>query len=259
MEDMQKLWEHGVNVWDEYKKEHFNLKNIIFYTINDNPTRLALIGQVKGRTRCVICVDQTESIYLLSSSKLVYMWHHRYLPPKNRYRQWRSCFDGTIENGEALKHRDNKFVFEIIKNINVIFGKPMKGIKRKKSEKPPKDSPFKKKTIFFRYLPYWKEPEIGHTVDAMHVEKGVFKSTIGLLLGIPSKTNDELSAHKDLQALEIREELHPQERSNEKAYLPPPSYTLTTEKKWAVCKCVHGIRVLTRFSTNIKIWSPCQN
>jgi hypothetical protein len=38
-----------------------------------------------------------------------------------------------IENGEAPKHRDGKFIFEMIKNINVIFGKPVKGIKRKKS------------------------------------------------------------------------------------------------------------------------------
>jgi hypothetical protein len=44
MEDMQKLWQHGVNVWDEYKKEDFNLKVIIFCTINDNPTRLTLMG-----------------------------------------------------------------------------------------------------------------------------------------------------------------------------------------------------------------------
>jgi hypothetical protein len=43
----------------------------------------------------------------------------------------------------------------------------------------------------------------------MHVEKGVFESTIGLLLDILSKTKDGLSACKDLQALEIREELHP--------------------------------------------------
>jgi hypothetical protein len=50
MEDMQKLWEHGVNVWDEYKKEHFNLKAIIFCTINDNSARLALTGYVKGET-----------------------------------------------------------------------------------------------------------------------------------------------------------------------------------------------------------------
>jgi hypothetical protein len=57
MEDMQRLWEHGVNIWDEYKKEHFNIKVIILYTINDNPALLSLIGQVKGKTRCVIYVD----------------------------------------------------------------------------------------------------------------------------------------------------------------------------------------------------------
>jgi hypothetical protein len=120
----------------------------------------------------------------------------------------------------------------------------VKGIKRKKSEKPQKGPPFKE-SIFFRYLPYWKEFEIGHAIDTMHVEKGVFKSTIGLLLDIPSKTKDGLSAHKDLQALKIMEELHPQERPNGKAYFPPASYTLTTEEKSAICKCLHGIRVPT--------------
>jgi hypothetical protein len=85
-----------------------------------------------------------------------------------------------------------------------------------------------------------------------HSKKGVFKSTIGLLLDIPSKTKDGLSAHKDLQALEIRKELHPQERLNERAFHPPANYTLTTEEKSAICMCIHGIRVPTGFSTNIK-------
>jgi hypothetical protein len=44
MEDMRKLWEHGVNVWDEYRKEHFNLMAIIFFVINDNLAHLALTG-----------------------------------------------------------------------------------------------------------------------------------------------------------------------------------------------------------------------
>jgi hypothetical protein len=57
------------------------------------------------------------------------------------------------------------------------------------------------------------------------------ESTFGLLLDIPSKRNDGFSAHKNLQALEIREELHPQERSNKKVYLPPGRYTLTTKEK----------------------------
>jgi hypothetical protein len=72
------------------------------------------------------------------------MRHRRFLPRKHKYHQWRTQFDGTIANEEALKHRDGKFVFEMIKNIKVVFGKPMKGKKRKKNKKAPKDSPFKK-------------------------------------------------------------------------------------------------------------------
>jgi hypothetical protein len=56
------------------------------------------------------------------------------------------------------------------------------------------------------------------------------------LLDISSKTKDGLSARKDLQALEIWKELHSQEIPSRKAYLPPASYTLTTEEKRAICK-----------------------
>jgi hypothetical protein len=75
--------------------------------------------------------------------------------------------------------------------------------------------------------------------------------TIGLLLDITCKTNDGFIAHKELHVLGIREELHPHERPNRKVYLPPASYTLTNEKKRAICKCLRGIRVPTGFSTNI--------
>jgi hypothetical protein len=40
-----------------------------------------------------------------------------------------------IENEEALKHRDGKFVFQMIKNINVVFKKPVKGKKRRKMKR----------------------------------------------------------------------------------------------------------------------------
>jgi hypothetical protein len=86
----------------------------------------------------------------------------------------------------------------------------------------------------------------------MHVTKGVFESTIGLLLDIPGKMKDGLNAHKDLQVLATREELHPQERPNGMVYLPPASYTLINEEKRAISKCLRGIKVPTGFSINIK-------
>jgi hypothetical protein len=140
----------------------------------------------------------------------------------------------------------------MIKNINIVFGKPVKEKKRNKNEKALKDSLFKKQSIFFRYLPYWKEFKIGHAIDTMHVIKGVFESTIGLLLDILGKMKDGLNAHTDLQVLGIREELHTQERPNGKVFLPPASYTHTNEEKRAICKCLRGIRVPIGFSTNIK-------
>jgi hypothetical protein len=102
----------------------------------------------------------------------------------------------------------------MIKNIKIVFGKPVKGKKRKKNKKAPKNSPFKKQSIFFRYLPYWKEFEVDCAIDNMHITKGVFESTIGLLLDIAGKTKDRLNACKDLQALGITEELHLQKRMN---------------------------------------------
>jgi hypothetical protein len=108
---------------------------IIFYMINDNPAWLSLVGHVKGKTRCVISVDQAESIYLPSSSKLVYMRHRRFLPHKHKCHQWRTRFNGTTKNEEAPKHRDDKFMFEMIKNINIVFKKPVKGKKRKEMKR----------------------------------------------------------------------------------------------------------------------------
>jgi hypothetical protein len=81
--------------------------------------------------------------------------------------------------------------------------------------------------------------------SVLSVEKVVFNSTIGLLFDIQSKTKAGLYAHKDLQALEITAELHPQERQNGKAYLPLASHTHTTEEKRAICKCLCSIRAPT--------------
>jgi hypothetical protein len=37
MKEMEKFWKHVVKMWDEYRRETFTLKAIIFVTINDYP------------------------------------------------------------------------------------------------------------------------------------------------------------------------------------------------------------------------------
>jgi hypothetical protein len=44
MEEMEKFWKHGVEMWDEYRRGTFILKAIIFVTINDYPALICLSG-----------------------------------------------------------------------------------------------------------------------------------------------------------------------------------------------------------------------
>ena len=89
---------------------------------------------------------------------------------------------------------------------------------------------FKKVSIFFKYLPYWKDLDIHHAIDVMHVEKNVRDSILGILLDIKGKTKEGIKSRKDFMDLNIRHELHPEERANGKYYLPAASYNLMTDE-----------------------------
>ena len=58
------LWrEEGVRMWDEYKQEDFNLRALLFVTINDWPALSNLSGQSnKGYRACIHCLEDTNSI-----------------------------------------------------------------------------------------------------------------------------------------------------------------------------------------------------
>jgi hypothetical protein len=74
MEDMAKLWNEGVRMWEQYQQEYFTLYAIIFICIHDAPEGFTLSGQTKGKSdACPISLDGTASVYLPSFRKLVYM------------------------------------------------------------------------------------------------------------------------------------------------------------------------------------------
>ena len=77
-----------MRVWDEYKKEHFKLKALLFITITDLLGLGLLYGQVtKGYKGCVVCLDDTSAKILKHSKKMVYMGHRRFLPSTHLYRK----------------------------------------------------------------------------------------------------------------------------------------------------------------------------
>jgi hypothetical protein len=90
-----------------------------------------------------------------------------------------------------------------------------------------------------------------HAIDGMHLQKNVFESTMGFL-GLTRMVKDGLKSCKDFVDLTIRQELHPHPRPNGKQYLPPTSYNLTQHERFAICKCLCGLKVPTGFSSNIR-------
>jgi hypothetical protein len=150
------------------------------------------------------------------------------LPRKHKYYKMKMHIDNTVEKDSALKQYTRKLLFEMVKNIEVVFGKGIvKGQKRKKTPTLT-DIPFKKQSIFFKYLPYWKELQTCHSIALMHVTKNIFDIIIGILLDMPRKSKDRLKSLTDLVQFELRPELHPISRPNGKYFLPPASYTLTS-------------------------------
>jgi hypothetical protein len=62
MEDMAKLWNKGVCMWDQYQHEYFTLKAIIFVCIHDAPEGFTLSGQTKEKNRCPVHMHGTASV-----------------------------------------------------------------------------------------------------------------------------------------------------------------------------------------------------
>ena len=59
MDDLQKLWNEGLTVWDEYTKKHCLVKGMLLNTITNLPGRGCLSGEAtKGYHGCVECLTR---------------------------------------------------------------------------------------------------------------------------------------------------------------------------------------------------------
>ena len=85
----------------------------------------------------------------------------------------------------------------------------------------------------------------------MHVEKNVCENVIVTLLSIQGKTKYGLNTHQDLAEMGIRSQLHPWS-DGKKIYLPSACHTLSIKEKISFCHCLHWVKVLQGYYSNIK-------
>ena len=109
---------------------------------------------------------------------------------------------------------------------------------------------WKKKSIFWELL-YWEVLDARNAINVMYLTKNLCVNLIAFL-GVYGKTKDTLEARQELQHMEERDALHPQQRDNGREYLSPASYTLSKEEKKSMFDCLSSIKVPSGYSSNIK-------
>jgi hypothetical protein len=255
MQEFEKLWRDGAPMYDAFRQEDFTLRAIIFVTINDHPALFAMSGQIKGKMGCLVYLDDTKWMYLDGSKKVVYLRNRRFLKTDHKYRSKLYLrYYGDIPEDELPPERRHhgQHVYKMVKTIQVVYGKKNPdGMIKDRSTSPIEGVPFKKQSIFFRYLPYWLELAVPHAIDAMHVQKNVFESLIGTLMDT-TKSKDGLKARRDMEQLKVKPELLPVRHENRKYTLPVTCYNLDIEERRDLLTSVKAIKVMTGFSANPK-------
>jgi hypothetical protein len=93
-------------------------------------------------------------------------------------------FNSNTEKRRPPLHLTGHEVYEMVKDVHVVLGK-----RKMTDKKTEEDDMWKKQSIFWE-LPYWKDLDVHHLIDVMHVEKNVCESLLGTLLNTDKKTKN---------------------------------------------------------------------
>ena len=115
------------------------------------------------------------------------MGYHRFLPIRHPVRKKDEHFKGQADHRTKSMHHSGKDVFDMVKDLEVIFGKgpSSQPIPNENGMTPM----WKKKSIFWE-LPYWEVLDVRHAIDVMHLTKNFCVNLI-VFLGVYGKTKEK--------------------------------------------------------------------
>ncbi|KAM3264911.1 hypothetical protein P3L10_001905 [Capsicum annuum] len=132
-----------------------------------------------------------------------YMGNHRYLESGHFWRRSKK-FDGKIQKkmkpkelsrDDALQQLDLLSTYRLGKHSN-----------NKRKRRLLEELNWVRRCILFE-LPYWKNLNLRHNLDVMHIENNICEAIFGILLNIEGKTKDTYKETQDLKNMNIRKEL----------------------------------------------------
>ena len=104
IEELQLLWNEGVETYDASSKTNFTMRASLLWTISDFPAYAMLSGwSTHGKLACPYCMDETKTFYLKNSGKCSFFDCHRwFLPERQLFWRQKDKFLKRIEKMHRL-------------------------------------------------------------------------------------------------------------------------------------------------------------
>ncbi|GKA52609.1 putative transposase-associated domain-containing protein [Tanacetum coccineum] len=199
VDDLHTLFETGVDTYDVFTKDNFNLRAIVLWIINDYPVLGTLCGcPYSGFKGCVVCGKDTNCVRLSALSKQSYVGHRRYLPYNHPFRKQKKAFNRKQEFLPALIPITRKQIYNEVQHIENKWRKG-KRTNNKASENQ-EDMRGRGGKIQKQKRNTTEEEGSSSQVNGQN-KKNVAESLVGTLLHVSGKMKDGVNARLDLAKL----------------------------------------------------------
>ena len=246
--ELKQLWDVGVQTYDVSRKQNFQMRAALMWTISDFPAYSMLSGwSTAEKLACPYCMEHSQAFTLTSGRKTSWFDNHRkFITHEHPFRRNKNAFiknrtemspSPPIKTGaQILPEIDNLGVRRVI-DIDVV----------EVNRVICKTCGWNKRSIFWE-LPYWSSNLIRHNLDVMHIEKNVFENVFNTVLDIEGKTKDNEKAREDMKRLCRRHEL---ERDEATGKFPKACYTLDKARKQVLCEWVKNLKFPDGYASNM--------
>ncbi|KAG8366059.1 hypothetical protein BUALT_Bualt17G0036600 [Buddleja alternifolia] len=199
IDDLKTLWNDGVETYDVSKKQNFQMRAELMWTISDFPAYGMLSRWSRhGKLACPYCMDGIKSFRLKHGGKPCFFdCQRQFLPLDHPYRYQKYNFTkGRLETDSPLIRSTGEELEAAVASLpNIQFGKTKD---KERIEGFGETHNWLKRSIFWD-LPYWNTNLIRHNLDVMHIEKNMFDNVFNTVMDVKGKTKDNVKARLDLQ------------------------------------------------------------
>ncbi|XP_076958533.1 uncharacterized protein LOC143634297 [Bidens hawaiensis] len=128
-DELKLLFNHGIETFDAHKRNNFQMRAVLLWTVSDFPAYAMLSGwSTHGKLACPYCSNESGSFQLQHGGKACWFdCHRQHLPSRHCFLKDNINFrkDKTVSRVRPIPEPTGEELWQIIKNLPIVYdGKP---------------------------------------------------------------------------------------------------------------------------------------